>query len=117
MATLAFPVQYILGAGGPAPGALGSKIGVAVFTDGRIFVSAYGCKKAVKTGLITYWAAAPAVVGVTNTPYGAANAGDSNVMPSAGDLNTIQTAALSGSVISALLAANPGSGYVAAFTA
>jgi hypothetical protein len=80
-------------------------------------VSAYGCKKATKTGLITYWATVPAVVGVTNTPFGAANAADTNVMPSNTDLVTIQTAALAGAVITALLNGNPNSNYLAGYTA
>lgn len=89
------------------------KVGIALFTDGRIFVSGYGCVKATHQALITFWAAVPAVVGLTRTPFG--NTCSAALVPSAGDLTTIGNAALGATYINLLLANTPT--YLPPFTA
>ena len=82
----------------------GGKLGVALFPGGSIFVSGYGCTKATYRGLVTYWAATPAVVGVTKTAFGLVCA--AGLLPTSGDLNTIGNAALGTTYINMLLAAD-----------
>lgn len=89
------------------------KVGIALFTDGSIFVSGYGCVKATHRASITYWAATPAVVGLTKTAFG--NACSPALVPSAGDLTTIGNAALGSTYINLLLANAPN--YLPTFTA
>ena len=91
----------------------GGKLGVALFPDGSIFVSGYGCTKPTYRAMITYWAATPAVVGVTKTAFGLACA--PALLPSTADLNTIGAAALGSTYINLLLANAPT--YFPAFAA
>lgn len=83
----------------------GGKLTVNLFNDGRIFVSGYGNAKPTYTAIVTYWAAVPAVVGLTKTAFGLVCA--AGLLPNGTDLTNIGTTVVGSTYITALLANAP----------
>jgi len=81
-----------------------STFGAHLYADGTVLVSGQGALQPVQRGLVTYWAGSPAVVGLTDTAFGAANAG---LKPGATPLNALQTLLLQTASINLLLGQQP----------
>ncbi len=76
----------------------------AFYAGGLILLSGYNGVKPTYRAAVTYWAASPAIVGLTKTAFGLICA--ANLLPTAGDLNTIGAAILASSQLMTLLMNN-----------